>query len=313
MFRTKLPALFLLVCLALFACQQRSKDGKVLDTPTTGAIRIMVDEGYKPIIDSAIDVFESMYARAKISAEYTSEGEAIAALIRDSTQVVIAARQLTKEEVETHFKPRGFVPVFTLIAHDAVVFIVHPDNRDTVFTVEQLRNMLTGQTARWKDLNPGSPLGDILLVFDNPLSGTVRYAKDSIANGAPLPPNASALQTNEEVIRYVAKNKNAIGIIGVNWISDTDDKGVQAFRREIKIAGIAKAAGAVGYGPDQYYLATKKYPFRRGVYVINAQARKGLGLGIASFLASDPGQRMMHKEGLLPATAIIRVMEFKRK
>lgn len=306
---------FLLALLLSFltqACQERGKDGKVLDTPTTGQIRIMVDESYKPIIASAVDVFDSIYRRASIDAQYTSEGEAVAALIRDSVQVIIIARQLTEEELNKYFRPRGFVPPTTPIAHDAVAFIVHPENKDTVFTVDQMRDILSGKIAKWKDLNAKSSLGDILLVFDNPLSGTVNYAKDSIAGGAPLPANASALQTNTDVIAYVAKNKNTIGIIGANWISDTDDKGVQAFRREIKLADIALRPGAVGYGPYQAYLATGKYPFKRTVYIINAQARKGLGLGFASFLASDPGQRIVLKDGLLPAQAPTRVIQIQR-
>ena len=308
----KILVLALLSGWFFFACEQRGKDGKVLDTPTTGHLRIMVDEGYKPIIESSIDVFDSIYRRTSIEAVYTSEGEAVAALIRDSIQVIIITRTLTDEEVNKYFKPRGFVPPTTPIAYDGVAFIVHPENKDTVFTIDQMRDMLNGKLLRWKDLNPKSPLGDIRLVFDNPLSGTVRYAKDSIGGGAPLSPNASALQTNPDVIAYVGKNKNAIGMIGANWISDTDDKGVQAFRHEIKLVDIAKTAGAVGYGPYQAYLATGKYPFKRTVYIINAQARKGLGLGFASFLASDNGQRIVLKDGLLPAQAPTRVMQFKR-
>jgi len=294
------------------ACQQRDKSGKIVDTPTTGHIRIMVDECYKPVIASALDVFDTIYPRATIEAVYTSEGEALAALLRDSTQVIIIARALTDTEINKYFKPRGFTPPMTAIAHDGVAFIVHPENRDTVFTTEQLRDILSGKFTKWRDFNPKSSLGDIVLVFDNPLSGTVRYAKDSICGGAPLPSNASAVKTNEEVIKYVASHKNAIGVIGANWISDTDDKGVQAFKREIKLVDIAAKPGEVGYGPYQSYLILGKYPFKRTVYVINAQARSGLGLGLAAYLASDPGQTIMHKDGLVPATAPTRIIQIKR-
>jgi phosphate transport system substrate-binding protein len=120
------------------------------------------------------------------------------------------------------------------------------------------------------------------------------------------------LETNEKVIEYVSKNKNALGVIAANWISDTDDRGVQAFRKEIKIADIAKKSGAAGYGPYQAYLATNDYPFKRTVYIINAQARKGLGLGFASFLAGDTGQRIVLKDGLLPASAVTRLIKATR-
>ncbi|MBV6441886.1 MAG: phosphate ABC transporter substrate-binding protein, PhoT family [Haliscomenobacteraceae bacterium CHB4] len=307
----KYTLLFFAILAAFAACEQpKTKSGKALDTPTTGEITIMADEGYKPIIETSIDVFDSIYKQAKINALYVAEGEAVAALVRDSVQVIVITRQLTADEMK-FFEARGFKPKITPIAYDALAFIVHPDNRDTVFTKEQMQNILTGQVTKWTELNPKSTLGDIRLVFDHPLSGTVRYVKDSVIAGAALSPNASALKTNEEVISYVAKNKNTLGIISANWISDTDDGGVQKFLKEIKIADIAEAAGKEGYGPYQAYLAKNWYPYKRTVYVINAQARNGLGLGFASYLAAD-GQRIVLKDGLLPANAVTRLIEVSR-
>ncbi|MBL7825706.1 MAG: substrate-binding domain-containing protein [Saprospiraceae bacterium] len=297
----------------LTACQEKGKDGKVLDTITTGKIRIMVDEGYQPVIASCIDVFDSIYRTAKIDAVYTSEGEAMKGLLDDSVQVVIVGRKLTQEELG-YFESRGFTPPQTPIAYDALAFVLNPANPDSVFTVEQITDMLTGKTSKWSQLNPKSKLGDIQIVFDNPLSGTLRYVKDSIIRtGAPITSTAAAVKTNEEVINYVKQKKNAIGIIAANWISDTDDGGVQMFKREIRIADIAEKAGEEGYGPNQAYLATHKYPFKRCMYVINAQARRnGLGAGLASYLAGD-AQRIMLKDGLLPANAVTRLVKVSKE
>ncbi len=298
----------------LFSCSEPAKDkkGRAVDTPTTGSLKIMVDEGYKPIIETSIDVFDSVYSRAKIEPIYTSEAEAIMALTRDSIQVIIITRQLNAEEL-SYFQARGFTPKVTPIAHEAVAFVVNPANKDTAFTIAQIRDIMSGKVTKWNQHNPKNNLGDIRVVFDNALSGTVRYVKDSICGGTALTPNASALKTNTEVIDYVAKSKNAIGIISSNWISDTDDKGVQKFRHEIKMADIAKEAGQEAWGPYQAYLATGHYPFKRTVYIINAQGRAGLGLGFASFLAGSDGQRIVLKDGLLPAQIPPRLVNAKRE
>ncbi len=294
------------------ACDQprNPSTGQTLDTPTTGDLNVLIDEGYKPVVESAIDVFDSIYRQARVHARYVSEGEAVAAIIRDSVQVIVIPRKLTEDELK-YFRQRGFTPKMTPIAHDAVAFILNPSNMDSVFTREQLRDLMTGKTANWSDLNPKSKLGPVRLVFDNALSGTVKYVKDTIGGGAPLPPNASALNTNEEVIAYVAKNPAAVGIISANIISDTDDGGVQKFLSEIKLLRVSQAAGEHGYGPFQAYLATGQYPYKRTIYVINAQARPGLGLGFASYLAGD-GQRLILKEGMLPANAVTRLIEVQR-
>lgn len=305
--------IFAALIVSVFACEEKGKDGKPLDTITTGHIRIMVDEGYQPVIASCVDVFDSIYRTAKIEAVYTSEGEAMNALLNDSVQVVVVGRKLTEEEMG-YFESRGFQPPQTAFAYDAIAFLTNPSNPDSVFTVDQIRDILTGKISKWNQINPKSTLGDVQLVFDNPLSGTLRYVKDSIIqNGMPLSSKASALKTNEEVINYVTKSKNAIGIIAANWISDTDDKGVQKFRHDTRIADIARTAGQEGYGPYQAYLATNQYPFKRCMYIINAQARRnGLGAGFASYLAGD-AQRIMLKDGLLPAHAVTRLIKVSKE
>ena len=303
--------IFTTVSLLWISCAERDKTGKVLDTITTGEITIAVEEGYKPVIASCIDVFDSIYRTAKINPRYVSEGEAVNALIQDSVQVIIIGRQLTSKESE-YFQSRCFSPPTTAIAYDALAIILHPENQDTVLTEQQVQSLLSGKTTIWKEINPKSALGNIQLVFDNPMSGTLRYVQDSIIAGQELSKQASALKSNAEVIEYVSKNKSAIGIISANWISDTDDVGVQKFMREIKIADVAKETGKEGYGPYQAYLATGDYPYKRTVYIINAQARRnGLGAGFASYLAKD-GQRIMLKDGLLPANAVTRLIKSSR-
>jgi phosphate transport system substrate-binding protein len=303
-------ALWLL--LAATACEQKSPDGKVLDTPTTGHLKLLVDEGYQPVISSVLDVYDSIYSRASFEAKYVPEGEAVRALIDDSTEVIIIPRPLKDEETE-YFKKQGIVPRVNVVAYDAVAFIINPSNKDSVLTVDQIKGILTGEIANWNQVNPKSGLGKINLVFDNANSSTVRYCRDSIITGKELTKAASAATKNEEVIAYVKKNKNAVGIIGANWISDSDDKGVQSFLKDIVMVDVAKAAGEEGFGPYQAYLATQKYPFRRGMYVINCQARAGLGLGLANFLISDPGQRIMLKEGLYPSNVPIRLIQVVRE
>lgn len=304
--------ILLIALTMLFACgQEKTKDGKVVDTPTTGTIRLMADEAYKPIVQTSIDVFDTQYVRASIDAIYVSEGEAIKALVEDSIQVIIISRQLTADEL-VYFSNRGFKPKTTPVAHDALAIVVHPENPDTVLTMEQVRRLINGEITNWSAINPKSKLGDVRLVFDNPTSGLVRYAKDSIAGGT-LAPKASALNINEEVIKYVSQQKNALGIIAANWISDTDSKGAQQFLKDIQLVDVAREPGAEGFGPYQAYLATGDYPYKRTVYIIDAQARIGLGQGFASFLAGDQGQRIMLKDGLLPAQAPTRLVKTSKE
>ncbi|MFM7729283.1 MAG: phosphate ABC transporter substrate-binding protein, partial [Flavobacteriales bacterium] len=71
------------------------------------------------------------------------------------------------------------------------------------------------------------------------------------------------------------------------------------------------SAGSDFYGPYQAYIALKKYPLTRDVYVISREGRNGLGTGFASFLAGDQGQRLVRMCGLLPTTMPVRIINIR--
>ena len=53
------------------------------------------------------------------------------------------------------------------------------------------------------------------------------------------------------------------------------------------------------------------YPLARSIYVLLNDPRSALPWGFASFLASDRGQRIILKSGLVPATQPVRVVNVK--
>lgn len=296
--------------LLLFSCGNRG-DGPTLDTPTSGSISISVDETFSPILESQVHTFESLYKNASIKASYKPEAFVIQDLLQDSARLVVMSRQLTPEENQV-FERIKLRPRVTKIAIDAIAFIVHPENPDVNMTLDQARSIFTGKITTWKELNPQSPLSEITVVFDNKNSSTVRYVLDSLTNQQPLPANSFAAESNEALVDYVAQNKNAIGVIGVNWISDRDDTTAIDFLNRIKVVGLATTPNPTTEDdyvrPYQGYIAQRMYPLLRDVYIVSREARAGLGTGFASFVAGDKGQRIILKSGLVPATMPVRVI-----
>jgi phosphate transport system substrate-binding protein len=120
--------------------------------------------------------------------------------------------------------------------------------------------------------------------------------------------NCFALNSNSAVLDYISKEKNCIGIIGVNWISDKDDTTHLQFQKSFKVMEIESAKEEY-YKPYQAYIAQKYYPLWREVYIISKEAYTGLGTGLTAFIASERGQRIVLKYGLVPATMPIRLVE----
>lgn len=284
------------------------------DTITSGLISISVDESFAPIIEQEIDVFENQYNQASIIPLYSSEVDAINLLLKDSVQLAITTRKLSEGETAGLEQDHKLFPQTIMLATDAVAIIINKDNSDSLLTIGQLRKILSGEITSWKQLNPKSKQGDITIVFDNPNSGMLRFLRDSIANGTPLSDKLFAQNGNKEVIDYVAQTPGAMGVVGVSWILDQTDTTRLTFDPKIRVMAItdqAKADQYNTYKPYQAYMATGEYPLSRYVYGILTEPRDGLATGFVTFLASDKGQRVILRAGLVPATQSIRLVNVR--
>ncbi len=306
---------FSFIVLIVFTSCQRTSNDKFTDTLTEGVIPVTIDETLKPILEQEITVFESVYPKAGIVPIFTSELNAVDLLLKDSVRLAVTTRPLSEKEF-AYLKSKKFQPRSFKIATDGIALIVNKNNRDTLITVDQFRKILTGNVTRWSDIFPGSGLGKITLVFDNPNSSTVRYAIDSICGGAPLSGELSAQNNNQEVIKYVSENPDAIGVVGVNWISNAQDSTNLSFQSSIQVMSVSNAKVATdenSYKPFQAYLFYGYYPLIRNIYVILNDPRSSLPTGFTSFLSGEKGQRIILKSGLLPATQTIRIVNIKEE
>lgn len=304
-------AVILCICnlLIVAGCRDRDKDGRVLDTPTSGFVKIAIDESLRPLMDAELSVFEALYKRADIEPLYYSEADAIDALMNDSVKVAVVTRRFTQAEKD-YFKDIRITPTELDVALSAVALIVHRNNQDTLINIDQLRILLQGKIDNWSQLGSKKKAG-IEIVFDHPNSGLIRHLKDSVAKVETLPENTFAVQSSEAVIDYVSQNENALGLIGLEWISDKEDSASNSFLKRIRVMSVA--GDSAHFKPYQAYLALKYYPVARRITMLSREARKGLGTGFMAFVASERGQRIVLKAGLVPVTMPLRIVEIDRR
>jgi phosphate transport system substrate-binding protein len=304
-----LSSLLVLVML-LSACDGgRDKHGKLVDTPTSGSIKIAADESLRPLVEAEVATFNGIYTKATIEASYVSESEALEALMKDSVRLVVITRRLTTEE-KKYLREMTVNPKEVDLAISGIALIVNRANPDTLISVAQLKAVLQGKVTQWNHIG-GKSKESIQVVFDSPTSGMVRYLKDSLAKVDSLPANCYAANNNASVVDYVSKNENALGLIGVEWISDKNDSTANSFLEKIKVMGVA--GDSTHFQPYQAYMALRQYPLLRKITLINRESRTGLGHGFGAFFASERGQRIVLKAGLVPATMPVRIVEINRK
>lgn len=298
----------------LVSCKSKDqKSKKVYNTPDSGIIKIFVDDCFKPIIDSELTVFHSEKPDAKIIPIYASEQIAIDNFSKDSVEAIVLGRKLNDYEISQFRKAKGYEPKPVLLAKDAIAVIVNPQNKTSKITISEIRAILEGKIKTWDKINKNISNSNIKIIFDNQKSGTAKYMQDSLGLKNGFSGNVFAVNSNLEVINYVAKDKNSIGFIGVSWISDMDDKEVQFFKKIVKPLDVAVTDFKEGFGPYQGYVATKMYPLTREIWLYNGEPNIGLATGLANFIAGDIGQRIFLKAGMVPAIAPLRVVEFNDK
>jgi phosphate transport system substrate-binding protein len=286
---TMLPFLFFISC----------ENEKVLDNQTSGSIKILIDETYKPVMEQQIKIFTSRYPDAKILAEYKPEAECIKTFLEDSTRVVFVTRDLTDEE-KAYGESKKFITKSMPMARDAVAFITSKENSNPVFKIADLRKILLGDSTQKK----------YQIVFDNQSSSTVRYITDSMLYGKKIAGDVFATKTSEEVIDYVSKNKNAIGVVGVSWVADNSDSTTETFLSKINVAGIwGDTDSSLDYiKPHQAYIGLKEYPCTRNLYFISKETWTGLGTGLVNYLCKD-GQLVFKQAKMFPLRVNVLLRE----
>jgi phosphate transport system substrate-binding protein len=296
-----------LVLWILFSCGDQKK---LSDTPTSGRITVVADENYKPLLDSEVMVFENYYPEAKINIIYKPAAEVVKAMGVDSVRMIITASQVDTSYFQAFYKQKEYSPKNSFIAKDAVAIIANNSRKGLRVTTEELANICAGTITDFSQLKQGGGSGKITLVFDNAASSTVEYIQDSLLRGKTLTNQAFAQTTNKELLAYVQNTKNALGVIGVNWISDNQDEENLAFSKTIFPVEIRDhVTSQYYYPPHPGYIASHLYPLRRLMRATLKENGAGLGRGFLNFMTGDVGQRIVLKSGLVPASVVTRVVQ----
>lgn len=295
----QIKKIVLLCCLPIImglnACQEQGPQ----DNQTSGSIKISIDETYQPIMEEQLKIFRSRFPNAQILAEYKPEAECFKDFFEDTTRVIFVTRELNEEE-KKFCESKQIVPKSMAMARDAVVFITSRSSKDSNFALSQIKEILKGTENA----------GKYQIVFDHKASSTVRYITDSLIPGSKLSENIFATNNSQEVIDYVSKNENTIGVIGVSWVADQSDSTVESFLSQVRVAGIKPDTGKITafVKPYQAYIGLREYPCTRNFYFISKESWQGLGTGLVNYLCRD-GQLVFKQAKLFPLRVNVLLRE----
>lgn len=282
-----------IVTTAIFSCKSYEEQKRELpDTSDRGTIHVSADESFRPVIDEQVQVYESNHPGTRIIVDYKPEAECLKDLLNDSVRMVIVTRRASPDEKEVIADSLRLQARSMVVARDGISVVLPPDSPDTLLTMKDIREILTGKFKK-----------NLIPVFDGvKATSTVRFIIDSVLNGDSLTPKAMAARSSEGVIDYISKNSDVIGFIGVSWIGNREDSSYLSFSKKVRVAYLQATDM-----PDSYVKAyqaniyLKRYPMVRDLVYILKENHRGLGTGFANFMSGEIGQLIFKRAYLAPS------------
>ncbi len=272
------------VLLVSFSCKKNEKPSIY-----HGEINVGIDEAVSQLVEAQTESYRSHYPGAKFNNYVIPENEAVKLLLEDSMDVICITRLLNESEMKI-LEERKIKYRPAPMALDAVVLVVNREYSGDVVSFEELKEYFQGGDTGAK------------LVFDRGNSSNLNYVLSSLGITDFDKKNVVSAGGTENVIEWVKKDKNAIGFIGYNHISEIKSQATRDLRNSIKILGVRSTGEAVR--PDKKTILHQTYPLNRIVYLHTLGSAWGVENGFIRFACTKTGQLVAEKMGLIPYYAV---------
>jgi len=246
-----------------------------------------------PIAQGTLESFIKKHPEVQISLSGGGSGEGIKALIDKTADIATSSREIKKEEVELA-KTKGVNPVANVVANDAIVPVVHPKNKVTNLSIDQLSQIYQGKITNWKEVG-GEDLKIIVISRDSS-SGTFESWDHFVMKKAKVAPQAQMLASNGAIVTAVAKNRYAIGYLGIGYVNKS--------LKPLQVNGITASVQTA---------LSKEYPMSRELYMYTDGDATGDVAKYIAFVKSEEGQKIVVKEGFVPLSDVKKAGKSKKK
>ncbi|MFO7984645.1 MAG: phosphate ABC transporter substrate-binding protein [Desulfatiglandaceae bacterium] len=246
-----------------------------------GSIVIKGSTTVLPVAQKVAEVYMKQNPEVKISISGGGSGNGMKALIDGSTDIADSSRFIKQKEVERAVK-NDIYPVPFAVAYDCIVPVVHPGNSIANITMDQLKDIYTGKIKNWKEI--GGPDRPVVVISRDTSSGTYEVWHKKVLEKERVFPGALLQASNGAVCQAVAKNKNAVGYIGLGYVD-----------KDVKPLTVNDIEGS------ETTTLNGTYPISRPLFMFTPGWPKGDVLNFINFLVNpEKGQKYVSQAGYVP-------------
>ncbi len=277
----------------------------------SGSLNIEGSSTVAPYTRLAIEAFEKANKDAKVTTGEKGSGAGITALIKKEVPLAAASRAIKADEVK-QAKDNGVDAVEIPIFKDALLIVVHPDNKVAQLTEQQVAKIFAGQITNWKDV--GGADSKITLYTRNEESGTYAYMQEDVIQALLGKTSGYSADINKQQnapagLTAVSGDKNGIFYAGLGNIKDLGSNA-----NKVKVLPIAKskldsASGTITDDTkfvkgEETTIRDNTYPISRFLYYYSAGDYKThenkVLTAYINYVLSPEGQKLGEQLGFLP-------------
>ena len=204
----------------------------------------------------------------------------INALMNSKVEICAASRPLEPYEIEEMGEKFHTVGMSFLIGRDALSIYINPKNKIKNLSLNQLEKIYTCEIKNWKEV--GGDDEPILPVSRSSASGTHLYFVKHVLKGVEICDSIKVLNTTDEIINFVRKNKYAIGYGGIGY----GDSTLQCIIENVK--------------PTTENVLNNTYPISRYLRYYTINKPEGIIKKFIDWVSSKEGQNIVKSMGYIP-------------
>jgi phosphate transport system substrate-binding protein len=221
----------------------------------------------------------------KVTVTGGGSGIGFAALIEGTTDIAMASRSIKFDE-KMKMQNGGKTAKSVVIAKDALSFVVHPSNKVTNLTREQLEGIFTGKITNWKQVG-GDDLA-IIAYSRETTSGTYDFVKEHVLKNKNYKSGILSMPATGAIIQSVSQTKGAIGYVGMAYAT-----------KEVKEIKVSYDGGKNYVEPTKANAKAGKYPVVRPLFLYYEAKSEAKVKPFINYILSSEGQSIVDKVGFL--------------
>lgn len=267
---------------ALLSTLIASAIGLTSMTAMAGNVTVNGSTTVLPAMQKISENFMKQHPSIQVSISGGGSGHGVKAMMEKTTDVAMSSRDLKSAEVEK-LKAAGAQAVRYVVAIDAIVPVIHPSNKVQDLTMQQIRDIYAGRINNWKEV--GGADARITVVNRDSSSGTFETWESLVMKKERVQQRALLQASNGAVLQTVAKNKNAIGYVGLGYLV-----------KDIKPVTIGGVKATMKTAED------RTWPISRELFLFTNGQPNGETKQLIDFALSKEGQKSVKEVGFVPVT-----------